>query len=1570
MIQISAYSKKFPIIILALILGAFLLALPLLLIQPAQSAAPIDTLPHPESQSTWLILDKTGPDTTYAGDPVRYTIRLTNTSDSELTNVVLTDTWTTRIPSAQDREATWLRGILALYNGDYTVNPPDAVNYHTYGSYVNLRKGEAYWHLNPIPAGQSVEIVLTMTTPITLQPALNGHLPWGRVGPSNVENSIVAGAPGRGNVEGPVVTSLVVGPLLQLTKTAVGEAAPTGQTRVGRLVTYTIQIQNVTAEGSFQRPDAVAAQNLVVWDEIPIQLQGTTYLTYSASQPGVVIHYNTTGYTLTWTFPESFALQPGENTHVYFTARVPAGTAYNPTTNLINAKNKLLAIADTMLKSANLASDLRSRVLSPFDKTVAASTPPAQANYTYPNRIVTYTVTIYNPLQIDIHDMVFTDTLNIVSGATYASMVQGPAPVSGGSSPRWEGLSLPANGAITLIFRAFIPPDVPLGPLGTTCRNASYFNGVMAAHPAFPVVYVGHDNNALARLYVVPQLQMSKTVTPTTQIPGESVVYTIQLQNVGDTDIPTPLIITDTLPLFFTYEHMVSTAPPGEPAVNDNVLTWNDVPGIPAGQSISFSFSAITGGLSGVGYKNVVSGYNAETSVCTISSAEVKLEIPITKVVSPTTVIQGEIVQYQAMLQNASTQDYVVTDFKDILPTGFVAASNLNDVYEITYDPPFTLPSNQTLTEQFDVLVRGSGVGTTWCNASYPSREVWQDKGKFGFNIQDTGWAYNTVKQAMVEVIPQGYLLQTSHPQPVAVNDTLVLTLTLQDNRIDPVTPLAGIHLKWTVPSYGSGDAQEIFTLLASSLPPAESSAPPIYYWEGLEIPLAGQLHIILELRAPQPNNDDWARDYTSTAEVLTLNDMNICIPRSSYKIKVVRGIEIIKTPSPSQVGPYGIVQYTLRANNLTGAPVSNVVLTDVLPPGWEFIALVSGPPPTATTPLVWHLDTIPALSEIAIKFTARAYTSVGGEINKVAGLAPINLGYHKNYTNTVRVQVVSGVGFFKTANPNAVNAGDLVNYTITLYNGVPNSEKMSNIIITDTLPAYFTFVRMLEGPAPKLLAGNELRWDTLTTLNNGQRQILRFEVRVAEDARTGNYYNQIIGEARSSSGVPLTIPPSGPTAPVYVSGLPSIQVNKQVSPNAVRAGNSVTYTLTLYNEAEGSYAVVVTDTLPYSLTFETALGSPQPTVIPGPRERVVWSGFDLAPGETRTLTFRASVDRRTPNDVYCNDVQVKMGEWILPPHLGLACLNVSAIPRVDAQISKDDGVTQVAAGDRLTYTIRYTNSIDSEAALYNVVLTETIAPLAYLTVLEHPNWLPLGEGRYRLEVSEPLSPGVSGEVLFVVDLQQSVPLTEVLSVHNRVEIGYTTLEETVEATPDDNIAEDINLWQGPDIIITNLWFEPANPLIGEPLAVHIELTNQGTSNIDRRYDGSTDPGWWLFVTELYLKNTSFVPAGPPTGVFDHIGGYCPDAACSATRGEYLVWPNTLAAGESRQFTFNITAPNAGVYSVYVQADVTWLNWRGGKDYGLILEAIEDNNIYRGSDLVISGSVIGRKVYLPLILRH
>ena len=1884
----------------------------LLVLQPQTSAAPEPVprlLPSSVShlQSAGLQIDKEGPDRVTVLDTITYTIRITNASGQTLQNVVITDTYSSQIyPSSSSF-------FLAEYNGNYAAQGI-SVQWFTYTVIPALKRGEIYWHLGTLGPGVAGTIVLTMGVPDGLQPM---HKTAGtEMGPSDLENSLVITTSTPGVIGShDIVVSYIVGPVLKLQKSAQTETGIPNQERVGRLVTYTIRVDNAPIT---ERDDSWPATGLKVWENLPAYLD---LITATASVPGVTVFYTPSARIITWTYPADFVLNPGEATFVTFTTRI---TLTAPTDqNIKNDRNRCQALSAEMVKPAQCASDVNVRVLTPQYKTVETASPPAQIDRSYPNRPVTYTIYVYNPLQTEVTGVVVTDAMP--STFSFQHMVNGPSPASVLTNVvRWENLTLPPNGVISFTFRAWIGAQTPVAD---NCGSKDYQNFITVTAPAFPVTYFTKEHGKIS---IYPQITVNKAVAPTVQSPGDRVVYTITLRNVGDT-FATNIIITDTLPSDFRFSEMASS-PPGNPRIltdTPNIIWWGTEQGIPPlapGGEFSFSFWATVDGTINENYYNLVSGYSPDTYICWRRTASVRVDSPFryTKTADPPIVVQGENLQYAVQFWNVSSvRDYAIDAFIDNLPSGFYASGSPQHSYIIT--PPFPLARNGSTVwaYTFTVSVIGEGTNTTWCNELFEEnkRTKWQDKNTFGIHTTNPSalWT-NRDRAGPVYVYPHVSLVPVANPNPVGLGSLFTVTLYLTNHIRSPAMPVTLTVVNYELPVG--------FQALPGEGPtPPNECAGQVCTWRNRVLPPAGSLTLHLRARAPFT-----LTDFTSYAQAYPEN-MNICVPKGKLVISVVRGVELKKKPNVTQIGPLGILEYTLEATNLTGGPVYNVRITDTFEGGFQYVETTSGRQPISTSPLVWEIPYLgPAGSSAdkeTIRFRARSGVLVGRWYNWVNGVSPSTyVTRSANYTKEVEVFVISGIGLYKVASPETIVAGESVVYTITLYNGSDQYD-LRNIRITDTLPAGFTYAGMVSGIPPAQT--NPPVWIIAGPLKKGESLVLVFRATTNAQMASGRYYNRVSGYAEKAVAPydPVVVPDTGDTAPVYIQGIPTVELAKSVEPQEIRAGGTVTYTVTIYNDtnspqmlrltdtlpvsvtwagmvegpspamtspivvwdgisvgvnqtvtlrfraavdrlarsgtfynrldaragtfilppveaapltvqeiprvdaqvsidgpqaaspgdsfqytvfftnsspitlentvltatlqpaaywsvisgdwnpsAEGVYTYLVgtlppgetgsaplgvqispaipesvwtmtataridyqtaeetveenlanntdqaelaiiwglrlsktvdpisttagspviytitlqngletairniriTETLPVGFSFDGMISGPQPTqnsppvwVVSGPLARqssltlvfrartdsqmasgsypnrvslsaeknvaphepvsadtgytapvyvrgiptvqrtktvepsevraggevtytitlynesdspqtlrltdtlpvsvtwagllegpapvmtspvVVWDNISVGVNQTVTLRFRAAVDRLARSGTFYNRLDARAGTLVLPP-VETAPLTIQEIPRVDAQVSIDDGRITASPGDTLNYTVRLTNT--SSVWLEHIVLTATLEPADYLTVVSG-GWNSIGGGVYTASAGT-LSPNGSSSVHLDVQVSSGIPDT-FWTVTATVGLGYETGEEVIEENLANNVGRDVDIIRGPDLVVTRITWQPAQPTAGYPMTFYVTVKNQGVHTVTQQWNGNTPP--WLFVTEVYAKDPQ---ASPPTSVFDHIGGSCTSDGSFCERWEYTQWSRSLGVNEERTFPFSVTLP-AGTYRTHAQVDVSWTGshpW--GQPFGLIREAREDNNIFSGNLLVVYPL---RRVYLPLVLRN
>jgi len=1550
-----------------------------------------------------LEITQAGSDAAFADDLITYTLILTNGTSSSISGIVINDTWATKM--SQDITKLWQYGILALYEG-YTVSPSNAIISMTYQVNSVNRRGEAVFYLNPVAAGGVVEIKLNARVPITLQPALKNYEPIPgpnkreEIGPSSVENTVTAVVQGTEKSAG-LVTTQIVGPLLSLTRSAVGEVAGDGLCRVGRLVTYTIVLGNSARSA---RPDSYSARHLQVHDTLPTQLQNT-FVSAEASAAGVgVIQANG---VVTWTFADDFVLASGEKVTLTLVGRVPHDAEYGPSSKYLTSEwENLVAHADAMpFRDAVAQSDYRVRILSPFDKSVSTESPPIGATTTFPNRVITYTLTFYNPMYDHaISEVVLEDGLpradEVPNIFTFRQMVAGNlgSPVSMGNSVvRWENVTVPANGVIQGVFEVDVSPQTPVGD---GCKAVKYTNAVTGTVEG--LTYPGHDRNKLAEVSVTPQLIFKKNADPGTQIVGSEITYTISIENVGDTTIYPPLILTDTMHTSLEFAGMVST-PPNPPTLvggtpDMDIYQWDNVLSDPLapGETVDVIYKAMTTWI-GKNFLNQIYGYSPETSICLVNKkVNVDPAVRYNKMVVPEQIVQGDVLTYTVQLFNISPYNvFTLTQFMDILDSDLKGTTDFVDgdgVYEYTLPTPFRMEPQGTAWEHpFRARMTGYGIGETWCkNLETPSKGIISQHGDdiLTYVTPPGVWGSGNKndKVAPICVLPKYSLYQKVYPNPIAVGQVFTVVLTIRDNRTAPSGDLTGVELEWTFPLAESISGQPIgpFVVLDSSITPAQIGSG-FYIWRNLTVPAGGHTEITLHVRAPLFEKDGWSKTYSDrfVARVTSLPDTSICIPPagkfvaddsfqtscsgSALGLNMNQGIELDKTPTPTQVPPFGLVTYKLTVKNLTGAPVSNVVVTDVLPSFnnmyWQYVRMVDGPEPLKTDPLVWQVDNVPALGKVELVFTVRAHQFLGDEYNQITGTATIHVGLHKDYLKHVMVRVISGIGLFKEASPDRIETGQPTTYTLTLYNG--SKDVLTRVFITDTLPTGFTFTHMI-APAdlpPVQIVGQDVVWSIPGNVAVNKTYELVFGVTTDPELFDGYYYSNLSATGKkAATGEMVVLPASEGIAPVYVRGKPQVLADKLANPDTIHADEEVTYTLTLFNETDSAQPVVVTDTLPAELNFVAAVGeTPVPIIIPGERDLLVWQGLGtIQPGQTITLTFRAIPDYDTISGLYCNDVQVKMSDKLLPKRTPAGgCVRVTQIPRVDVQVSKSDGVVEILGGDTLWYTIYYTNSAYSESALDTIIITDTMWPSEYVTPVVGQDWTLVGEN-YVFR-GGPLQPGESGQLTFSATVAAEVP-PQVLVVENRVTVAYTHSGKTIEVGLEDNQAVDRDFLNAPDLVVTSVQITPLTEIeTGAPLTVTVTVKNQGRDPIYQRWDGSQSDPYELFAVEVYFRP----PGQPPTDVFDHEGGW-------DLGDEYILWlDGRLAPGESDTTQFHLTAPERGEYDFYARADTGIANSGGsnfmGQPWGLIWEPNEENNLSAAYPLSVIGYV---NLYLPLVMRQ
>ncbi len=230
----------------------------------------------------------------------------------------------------------------------------------------------------------------------------------------------------------------------------------------------------------------------------------------------------------------------------------------------------------------------------------------------------------------------------------------------------------------------------------------------------------------------------------------------------------------------------------------------------------------------------------------------------------------------------------------------------------------------------------------------------------------------------------------------------------------------------------------------------------------------------------------------------------------------------------------------------------------------------------------------------------------------------------------------------------------------------------------------------------------------------HGAGGTIEVDVAVPADLPAGRVLNQArLTDLSGAFGVEVLSEFSGtpqfPDAtPLEVRQCADIGVEKSVDATVAGPGDELTYTVRVTNHGPSDATDLdsVTDTLPVGLTFLSAEGGGQVTAD----GTVRWPAMDLAVGEHRDLTVTARADadvrRVTEDDIDLDNTAVVRHPGDPNPDNDRDTA-VVPVDHPDLIVDKDDGLTLVAPGDELTYTVDVRNAGPGDA--HGVVVSDEL---------------------------------------------------------------------------------------------------------------------------------------------------------------------------------------------------------------------------------------------------------------------
>ncbi len=357
----------------------------------------------------------------------------------------------------------------------------------------------------------------------------------------------------------------------------------------------------------------------------------------------------------------------------------------------------------------------------------------------------------------------------------------------------------------------------------------------------------------------------------------------------------------------------------------------------------------------------------------------------------------------------------------------------------------------------------------------------------------------------------------------------------------------------------------------------------------------------------------------------------------------------------------------------------------------------------------------------VMILFRATVNHSTRGLINNTVRITTDIKDARGNFEANETVKAIdnSTLVINKTSNVDAINPGDLFNYTIVIT--AEGSSDSLGVILTDKLDQSLLDAQN----AVFYVNGNYVgKWNgsyNIGTLKTGNSVTVTIEVKALNSANK-DIFNKAIVENEEGF-----INESNKT--VHVNTV-DLAINKTSDKVIYKYLDNVIYTIVVTNHGpDDSFNVTVRDMLPNTLRFISASGNYNP--VTG-----IWFIGHLAKGQSATLTITAQA---IFPGIITNNVNVTGSGYdvnltnnhdnitITVPDCVILNVNKVAIGGV---INITGGIKNVVAGEEVIYQVLVSNQGPSTAA--NVVLTDNyqtkdLTVVAYS--LDNITWIPYTKG-------------------------------------------------------------------------------------------------------------------------------------------------------------------------------------------------------------------------------------------------
>lgn len=477
------------------------------------------------------------------------------------------------------------------------------------------------------------------------------------------------------------------------------------------------------------------------------------------------------------------------------------------------------------------------------------------------------------------------------------------------------------------------------------------------------------------------------------------------------------------------------------------------------------------------------------------------------------------------------------------------------------------------------------------------------------------------------------------------------------------------------------------------------------------------------------------AKDLTVRLPALQFSQgrvIEITLPLGPGSVYAQQGITITKVAAPANfVDQGGLITYTISIINVSAGPLSIILVRDSLPSQTTCQAVFESTDSSGGTwgaqpcgsEARWAYTNFgdnPFDSQEAVQLQYRVLVNkpLRDQVDKITNAAGtyslqadsvIIVEGSRTVMNTVNApnwQITKSVDPSPTVEP-----GEQLVYTISALND-GHLETEGAYTITDQIPQFTTFDSASDGGT---FDGTNVTWVFSDVLGIGQPKSVIYTVTVQNPLTNAI---SIVNDTYSVTGGTVFAPDSGDPITVTVDSPVTITLTKADDPDPVPAGDLLAYNFTITNDpaSKGPASdVVVTDNVPANTTLVDAIiNGGVPGLVTTSSLTVTWQLTDpIQVGDSVGLTMLVRVNSPLPNGTiisnnFSEDYNLSVSNnFSFAPTPPDVTTTVVSTPELRLVKSATPTPT-IEAGDRLTYTIAFSNTGNADAT--NVIITDTLS--------------------------------------------------------------------------------------------------------------------------------------------------------------------------------------------------------------------------------------------------------------------